>query len=234
MLKEAFKSVIEKADYEVCKSALMILLDSHASPVFGAAKTIEHEIAALNALKILGYIDYDADEYDLVEKLRITKTKSKSLLYQAALRKQDGDPIEVDISLINALESTQIIKDGKMFIIEIPEPLTMDRMRKKLREAGYLSDGSFSNSIAKISEDALVKIVEELIPENKKIEMNKKLLDSRETDDSIAGIIKAMIEKAAEKYAGETGVSAVRKIGNKIISFLNNPLEETENYINTR
>jgi hypothetical protein len=49
--------------------------------VFGAAKTVEHEIAALNALKAIGYISQDADEFDLVEKLRITKSKARLLLY---------------------------------------------------------------------------------------------------------------------------------------------------------
>lgn len=51
-----------------------------------AASTMDvYEVAALNALKALGYIKRDADEFDLVEKLEGTKSKCCSLLYQAAL-----------------------------------------------------------------------------------------------------------------------------------------------------
>jgi hypothetical protein len=67
MLKDNFDQYINKANIERLKEAIKFLLDPHASPVFGAAKTIEHEIAAFNALQTLGYIQENADEYDLVE-----------------------------------------------------------------------------------------------------------------------------------------------------------------------
>ncbi|MCC7279341.1 MAG: hypothetical protein IT487_13640 [Chromatiaceae bacterium] len=45
----------------------------------------------MNALKVLGYVKADADEFNLVESLRITKTKARPLLYQAVLL-SDADP----------------------------------------------------------------------------------------------------------------------------------------------
>jgi hypothetical protein len=86
MHSKQLHSVIDKADAEQLRQALRLLLRPHAETVFGAAKSIEHEVAALNALKALGYINPTADEFDLVEGLRITKTKARSLLYHAALR----------------------------------------------------------------------------------------------------------------------------------------------------
>ena len=60
---------------------LQHLLRPYSEPVSGAAKTIEHEVAAFNALKALRYIEPDADDFDLVESLRIAKSKARSLLY---------------------------------------------------------------------------------------------------------------------------------------------------------
>ena len=66
MLNEPFEQLIQRATEEQLRSAMQYLLRPHAAPVFGAAKTVEHEVAALNALKELSYIAPDADEFDLV------------------------------------------------------------------------------------------------------------------------------------------------------------------------
>jgi len=232
VLIDQYKESINKATKEQLKTAVTVLLGSHAAPVFGAAKTVEHEIAALNALKALGYLADDSDEFTLVEKLRITKSKARSLLYQTALRKIDEDEAEKDMRLINALKSTQIVKEGNLFIIEVPDPLTMDRMRKIIRDAGYLSDETFSNSLARIPEEALVALMVELIPEKDKKAMEKKMSDSGVTDISIPGLIKAIIKQEASKIAGDTGNKAARIIGDKIFDTLENISSMTIEKIN--
>jgi hypothetical protein len=55
---------------------LDLLLAPHTSPVFGAAKSVEHQVAALNALKCLGYLTDNADEFELVKNMRVTKPKA--------------------------------------------------------------------------------------------------------------------------------------------------------------
>ena len=84
MLINAFSQSIENASPQQLQKALQFLLKPQAAPVFGAAKTVEHEIAGLQALKVLGVIRPAADEFDLVESLRVTKTKARSLIYHAA------------------------------------------------------------------------------------------------------------------------------------------------------
>ena len=51
----------------------------------GAPKQVEHEVAALRALKMLALPD-NADEYTLVTTLRITKAKARNLLNEDAMR----------------------------------------------------------------------------------------------------------------------------------------------------
>ena len=51
MNKVRLNTLIENTDHHTCKVVLSILLSAHAFPVFGAAKSIEHEVAAFHALE---------------------------------------------------------------------------------------------------------------------------------------------------------------------------------------
>ena len=42
----------------------------------------------------------------------------------------------------------------------------MDRLRHRIRQLGFLSDGSFSGSIARIKRPALAALISSLIPES--------------------------------------------------------------------
>lgn len=215
MSSEQLHNVIDKAGTEQLRQALQLLLRPHAEPVFGAAKAIEHEVAALNALKALGYVDQTSDEFELVEKLRITKSKARSLLYQAALR-AESSPADVDAALRKALQSTRPLRDGSMYLIEVPDPLTMDRLRKRVRDFGYLSDGTFSGSIAKIPEGALIRLVEGLIPAENREEIRKRLVEAGMADMSVAGAIKAMLGKIGKKTLDDVGEQAGKAVGEEI------------------
>jgi hypothetical protein len=215
MLTQSFENSISQANEEQLREALRLMLQPHASPVFGAARTIEHEVAALKALKLLGNIKANADEFDLVENLRVTKSKARSLLYQAALRTEESDAA-VNTALSNALKTTQVVRDGSLYLMEVPDPLTMDRLRKRVRSYGFLSDGTFSGSIAKIPEGALLKLVEELIPEEQKAKISKQLKEAGLPDKTIAGVLKAMLATAGKKVAGEMGGVAAKALGEEI------------------
>ena len=78
-------ALLAKKSEAQLKAALEHLLAAHTLPVFGAAKQVEHEVAALRALKMLALPD-NADEYTLVTTLRITKAKARNLLNEDAMR----------------------------------------------------------------------------------------------------------------------------------------------------
>ena len=215
MLIKSFENSISQATEVQLREALLLMLRPHAFPVFGAARTIEHEVAALNALKLLGNIKANADEFDLVENLRVTKSKARSLIYQAALRTEESDEA-VNTALGNALKTTQVVRDGSLYLIEVSDPLTMDRLRKRVRSYGFLSDGTFSGSIAKIPEGALLKLMEELIPDEQKIEIRKQLVKAGLPDKTIAGVLKSMLAASGKKVAGEVGSVAAKAIGEEI------------------
>ena len=198
MLSNIFNRSIEKASSRQLQEALRFLLQPHAAPVFGAAKTVEHEVAALQALKVLGVIRPAADEFDLVESLRVTKTKARSLIYHAALRAESSQA-SIDAALRHALVSTRVVRDGELYLVEIPDPLTMDRLRKRVRDLGFLSDGTFSGALAKIPEGALLRLVADLIPAVQKEEIHKQLLEAGLPDKSVGGACQGCLAKGGQE-----------------------------------
>jgi hypothetical protein len=109
-------------------------------PVFGAAKVIEHEISAILALKKLGYLNNEADDYEYVEKLRITKAKARNLMYQESLRQN----LDVNDELRRILTNPRIQKDSKgIYLIEVPYPLVFSN---RFRIGGYYAKGLYDGS----------------------------------------------------------------------------------------
>ena len=218
---------IQKADRAALQNIVKVLLKPHASPVFGAVKAVEHEVAALDALKTLGYLDADADEYNLVEGLRVTKAKARALLYNSALR-QMGDESEIDSQLRLVVGNCVLCKDGDMFLFEVAQPLTMDRLRQRIRKLGFISDGTFSGSVARIPGDALAALVEALIPLSvvEKKAALKKLQAAGYEEKDLKSIIKKITIAAATAFAGKAAGSLVEQSTNELWPFLCGQIEE--------
>lgn len=92
MPNEKLNPLIGNATAQQLWPSMQLLLRQHTPPVYCAAKAIEPEVTAVNALKVLGYVEEGADEFDLVEKGRITKRMARSLLYQVVLRAERAEP----------------------------------------------------------------------------------------------------------------------------------------------
>lgn len=197
------------------RKALSFLFMPHANPVFGASKAVEHEVAAINALKLLGYLSSYPDEFELVEKLRVTKSKARALLYQTALR-EASDPLVAEQELRAILMNPLIAVDGDIYLIEAPQPLTMDRLRQRVRQLGYLSDGSFSGSVARIKRQALAALIESLIPKENQTEVINKLTAKGYQGSDVRALVTGVLKKAGAKVAGEVGDELAGKLGKSI------------------
>ena len=215
MNKRSLDSAINDASSEALRKALRELMYVHANPVFGSAKIIEHEVAALNALQHIRFLSPQPDEYDLVTSLGITKSKARNLLYQKALRQRTA-AVPSDEEIRKVLTAGRIARDGSYFAIEIPDPLLMDYFRKRIRDLGYLSDGSFSGTVARLREDAVTDLVYALVPESKREQVEEKLLESGISNGSLEHFLRASLGKIGTKIAGPTG----EKNANEVCAFL--------------
>lgn len=186
------------------KAALEHLLPAHTLPVFGAAKQVEHEVAALRALKMLGALPDNADEYTLVTTLRITKAKARNLLYQDALRTLTT-PQQIDDALRALVMQPTATKDGDLILLEVPQPFLMDALRHRIRQLGFLSDGSFAGSIARLPQRALAALIEELIPPNERKSVVARLRRQGIEGDDLQSLVLGLIKTAGRAAAGAAG-----------------------------
>lgn len=210
MHREKLRKLLVNATPAIKPQALELMLAPHTSPVFDAAKNVEHGIAAPNALKMLGYLTANADEIELVENLRVTKPNARALLYQAALRKPTT-PTEIDRDLRELLRSPLLAVDGEFYMIEVPQPLSMDRLRQRVSVSAlrFLSDGPFSGSVARIRRPALAASVEDLINKNDRAKVFEELRKTGYQGTAARSVIQALLKKAALNLLGRWGMSCL-------------------------
>lgn len=212
-------NAIDKADQSSLAKALLLLLSPHTTPVFGSAKSIEHEVAAIKALQELQILGQEPDEFELVMTLRITKQKARNLLYQSALR-QPVDEGSINANLCKLLSRAHVSKEDDKIFIEVPDPFLMDSLRQRVRRLGYISDGSFSSSVAKISTAALSDLITDLIPKEEQESISQKLKKQGIKGDDLSSLITGVLGQFGKKVAGAAGEKFAENIGDKVGEFL--------------
>lgn len=212
-------NAIDKADQSSLTKALLLLLSPHTTPVFGSAKSIEHEVAAIKALQELQILGQEPDEFELVMTLRITKQKARNLLYQSALR-QPEDEVSINANLCKLLSNPLVSKEDDKIFIEVPDPFLMDYLRQRVRRLGFISDGSFSSSVAKISTAALSALITDLIPKEERESISQKLKKQGIKGDDLSSLISGVLCQLGKKVAGTAGEKFAENIGDKVGEFL--------------
>lgn len=216
--------ILKNIDSDQLREILSDLLSVNFSPVFGAAKSIEHEIADFNAFQRLGVLSADPDEYELVMKLRVTKAKARSLLYQAALRESTTQE-NVDDALRSLLSAPRVTKDGDMVLIEVPQPLLMDFLRHRVRALGFISDGSFSGSVARVPLPAIGALVADLIPAERRKSVESILRAHGVLGTGLSDLVSGSLSQFGRKVAGAAGAKAGERIGSKLGDYFGEHLD---------
>lgn len=69
--------------------------------------------------------------------------------------------------------------DGEKILLEVADPLLMDCLRQRVRILGFINDGTFSGSLAKLALAALATLIEDLLSADQQ-SMSKQLLLRKE------------------------------------------------------
>ncbi len=140
-------------------AVLKKLIETYTEPVFGSQTKKELDLAFYHAMVDLGIIDSGADIYSLVEKLRITRTKARNLIYESKLRNIEN--VDMKDEMMKLLgEKALYITDGKV-CLEISNPLLMDYLRDVLKKKKHITDGSFSAELVRLSPEAYLCLCKE-------------------------------------------------------------------------
>lgn len=201
--------IVNAADDSKVRAVLAQLLNHYLNPAFGALPKNEVELVLLNSLVQLGAISAEPQVYELVANLRVTRAKARGLLYSHELRQSSAT--DLDLKVKNLLKRPLLQKDGELFVLEVENPLLSDHLRAKLQSLGYLSDGSFSPSLIKLSLEAICALVESLLLPDEVRQVQAALVAAGAPDGSFKGVLKATLKKLAGKVASESGEALLDK-----------------------
>lgn len=142
--------------------------------------------------------------HTLVTTLRITKAKARNLLYQDALRTLTS-PQQIDDALRVLVMQPTATKDGDLILLEAPQPFLMDALRHRIRQLGFLSNGSFAGSIARLPQRALAALIEDLVPPAERQSVTARLRRQGIEGDDLQSLVLGLIKTAGRAAAGTAG-----------------------------
>jgi hypothetical protein len=206
------------------KTALKYFLKSYTSPAFGALPKNEVELIVLNVLEQIKAIDAEPEVYELVSKLRVTRSKARGLIYDRELRKSSSSDLDEKVKAL--LKRPLIQKNGELFVLEVENPLVSDHLRAKVQKLGYVSDGSFSPNIIKLGLDALSALTESYIAKSDHEAIKQVLVSAGAPDSSLRGVLKATFKKVAKKVADDTGEAVMDKASEYLGPIFDSALEK--------
>jgi len=205
-IQEAIASI----DEAKCRAVLAHVLKEYSKPAFGALPKLEINLLILEALVEIGHLDSEPSLYHLIQRLKVTRSKARTLLYERDLRRLGNE--QLDDHLRVSLCQPLVLKQGELFCLEIENPLVIDHLKDKLKHLGHATDGSFSPSLVKLSTDAFSALIAGSVPSGKQSEIKAALVKAGAPDGSFGGVIKGVLVKLGGRFADSAGEALAENI----------------------
>jgi len=205
---------IDGVEPDAAKRALKKLLKAFLDPAFGALPKRELDLTAFDVLRDLDLLGTNPSLYQLMADLKITKAKARNLLFDLDVRAMGNDADALDNAVRSHLEKAKFTKDGAYFVIEIENPLTLAHLAEKVRRKGYVTDGSFNASIARVPLDALCEVMADLLsPEAQ--ESVRRALEAAGAPPAatLENVLKGAVKSLAKRAVGEAADVTVEMAG---------------------
>ena len=204
------REAIANASEATCREALEYILCEFSAPAFGALPKKEIELLMLEGLVRVGYLLDEPSLYELIQLLKVSRSKSRSLIYERDLRRLGSAGL--DRLLASALAKPHIMKQGELFTLEIENPLVIDHLKQRLKSLGHATDGSFSPSLVKLSIDAFNALVASSIPAANQADVKAALVLAGAPDGSFGSVIKGVLVRLGGKFADSAGEELAENI----------------------
>ena len=202
--------ITEKAGAKKAKESLDSFLAAYLNPAFGALPKQEVELLVLRLLSQIGAISERPSVYELVSKLKITRSRARRLIYDQELRNRTSQELDEDVRVL--LRTPILQKRGESFALEIENTLLSDHIRAKLKELGHVTDGSFSPSLVTLTVDAMVALIDDQLTNTQKDATLKALIKAGAPDRTIKGVLKSALKKLGEMIADDTGQAVAEDV----------------------
>lgn len=222
------QEAIADADDAACRATLEFILYEYAKPAFGALPKREIDLLMLEAMVRIGCLDSEPSLYQLIQLLRVSRSKARSLVYERDLRRLGKT--QLDDLLRGSLIRPHILKQGDLYCLEIENPLVLDHLKDKLQQLGFATDGSFSPSLVKLSKDAFNALVVDCVPSVNQMAVKAALVAAGAPDGTFGGVIKGVLVKLGGRFADSAG----EEIAGNISEYLGPILSGATSEITTR
>ena len=146
------------------KECLVSILSVYGNPSFGSMSKRDIDLTVFSILQEVKFISPEPTIYEIMQKLKVTRSKARNLIYEAEIRKLK-DENDLDQKLREKIKNPIFAKNGDKISIEIDNPLLIDHLRYKLKKLGALTDGSFHAEIVSMNHEAFSDLYVELLPD---------------------------------------------------------------------
>lgn len=217
------KEHVQKMDARKSSDILGELLERYLEPAFGSLPKKEIDLLILDVLEDLNYLTPEPPLYEVIQKLRVPRSKARSLMYERELRHMDTP--ELDKRLKRALKNPILQKEGDLFLLEIENPLVSDHLRSKVQTLGYIADSTFSPSLIKLPLNAIVAVIDSYLNAEEKKAVRGMLIKAGAPDTSFKGILKLTIRAVAKKVALDAGDALIESVNPYLAPIIDGAVE---------
>ncbi|MCR5660219.1 MAG: hypothetical protein K6G25_12955 [Bacteroidales bacterium] len=198
-----------------CRTILEELLRAYMTPAFGVLPKHEIDMVMYNVLQKVGYLETTSTPYELVRKLKVTRSKAQSLIYESNLRQSTSADDDLKEQLRKLLTEGFILIYNDKVAIEVENPLLRDYIRQCLREVNCITDTSYSKDLLCMSAKAYQKLCEKYANDAYERLMSSLSAEGIEVDDNIK-VFEDLIKSLATMAGGEGAGSLVTILSGKI------------------
>ena len=209
--------VVIQSDFssEECKTILEKLLNIYMTPAFGVLPKHEIDMMMYEVLQKVGYLEKTATPYELVRKLRVTRTKAQSLIYESNLRQSNNADDDLKDQLRRLLTEDSILIYNDKVAIEVENPLLRDYIRQCLKEVNCITDASYSQDLLRMTPKAYQSLCQRFANDTYELLISSLRNEGIEVDDN-RKLFEDLIESLATIVGGDGAGSLVKIINGKI------------------
>jgi hypothetical protein len=220
----SLEAQIATAEIQSCRRALRVVGAGALNPAFGSLTKRELELLILESYIAIGFVSESPGVYELMQKLRITRGRARSLVYDRDIRRLSE--AELNALTVDALKRPLLQSQGHTVVLDIENPLLCDHIRELLRMLGHATDGSFSPTIIRLNDEAAGALVEHFVVSSDRKPVLAEFHKAGVKDKSIKGALVSMLRKGAGKIAGETGDALAKDFGELVAGVLERNFQE--------
>lgn len=226
--KEKLLEELEKIDPKKAKESLIKIYTEYLNPAFGALPKRENEIVMFQVLQDLKIFTDNPDQYSMLSSLRVTRTKARNLLYESKLRQN----VDLEAELKELLKSPILLKNDDKVCLEIDNPLLIDHLKHELRGLKFITDGSFSPDLVKLTPSAYKALLNKFFGKICKQEMNEALIScGAKKKVTVGTLLTGVLKKIGGKVANDYGDQAAEYLGEYLSDLFSGGLDKANEFV---